>query len=57
MCPLCIGTAAWIAVSAVSTGGISALGISALMVSKLRDNHNKQELLKNEEGEKHGTWE
>jgi hypothetical protein len=52
MCPLCIGTAAWIAVSVVSTGGISAL-----VVSKLRVNHNRQDLLKDQTGEKHGTPE
>ena len=56
MCPLCIGTAAWIAASAVSTVGISALGVAALRFSKPRDNHNQQEQIQDETGEKYGTW-
>jgi hypothetical protein len=28
MCPFCIGTAVWIAASAVTTGGVSALAVA-----------------------------
>ena len=41
MCPVCIATAAWIAASATSTGGVSAL-----LVKKLR--HKNQELITND---------
>jgi hypothetical protein len=40
MCPVCIATAAWIAASATSTGGVSAL-----VVKKLR--HKNQEATTN----------
>jgi hypothetical protein len=36
MCPVCIATAAWIAVSATSTGGVSAL-----FAKKLRGKNQK----------------
>jgi hypothetical protein len=50
MCPMCITSVAWIAVSATSTGGISAL-----LVGRLRGK-NKQATNSNnnEEGERHG---
>jgi hypothetical protein len=30
MCPFCIGTALWIAATAVTTGGVSALAVTKL---------------------------
>jgi hypothetical protein len=50
MCPICMTTAALIAASATSTGGISAL-----VISKLRGkNQQATNTNNNEEGERHG---
>ena len=37
MCPFCIGTAVWIAASAVTTGGVSVLAIAKFWNSKARE--------------------
>jgi len=51
MCPVCIATAAVIAASATSTGGISAL-----FVSRLRGKSRESETINknHEQGERHG---
>ena len=51
MCPFCLATVAWIAVGAVSTGGISALAVHSL-----RDK-NQEPAMSNKnhvQGEGHG---
>ncbi len=37
MCPFCIGTAAWIAMGAVSTSGVAALAVTKLWSTKVRE--------------------
>jgi hypothetical protein len=49
MCPLCMATVAWIAVGAVTTGGISALAFNTLRGDKTKD-QQKATL----QGERHG---
>jgi hypothetical protein len=51
MCPVCIATAAWIAVGATGTGGLSLLIASRLRTRHFEatTNHNN-----NEKGERHG---
>lgn len=36
MCPFCMATAAWIAATVVSTGGVSALAIAKIWNSNAR---------------------
>ena len=38
MCPFCVGTALWIAASAVSAGGVSALAVVKLRNKKVDAN-------------------
>jgi hypothetical protein len=37
MCPFCMATAVWIAVGAVSTGGVSALAVARFWKTKARE--------------------
>jgi len=37
MCPFCMATAVWIAVGAVSSGGISALAVTKLRKTKPKE--------------------
>ncbi len=52
MCPVCIATAAVIAASATSTGGISAL-----VMNRLRGRNIQNSMNKPEQGERHGATE
>ena len=38
MCPVCLATAAWIAVAAVSTGGVTALVLKKVVVGEATSN-------------------
>jgi|HubBroStandDraft_2_1064218.scaffolds.fasta_scaffold2198130_2 hypothetical protein len=38
MCPVCLATAAWIAVASVSTGGMTALVINKVVTRKTANN-------------------
>ena len=51
MCPVCIATAAVIAASATSTGGISALFVSRLRGKNQEATSNRKTL---EQGERYG---
>jgi len=51
MCPVCIATAAVIAASATSTGGISALVVSRFRGKNQEATTNEKNL---EQGERHG---
>jgi hypothetical protein len=55
MCPVCIATAAWIAASATSTGGISALVVNRIG-GRLRGKNQETTISKKsiEQGERHG---
>jgi hypothetical protein len=39
MCPACLATAAWIAASLASTGGLATIAIRAFSVKNAVDNH------------------
>ncbi len=56
MCPVCIATAAVIAASATSTGGISALVIGGLRGGRLRGKNQEATTNKKsiEQGERYG---
>ena len=43
MCPFCIGTAVWIAATAVTTGGVSALAITKLWNKKAQEGGSNDE--------------
>jgi hypothetical protein len=43
MCPFCIGTAVWIAATAVTTGGVSALAITKLWNKKAEGGNNDEQ--------------
>jgi hypothetical protein len=48
MCPFCIGTALWIAVGVVSTGGVTTLAVAKVRNSKTHDHggsHVEQQTL------------
>jgi len=52
MCPACIASAALMAGSVMSTGGIAALAVRVVRGKKLGEEENSQNAKKNDEQEK-----